>query len=75
MSDRPGGPAGLHRTVFAYGNIGLALMLLARILDFDGSPEAVVALQELSSLGVGDVELPALSGAISGFYLWGKMKR
>lgn len=78
LRDRSGGPAGLHRIVFAFGNIGLALVFLVRILEFDGSPEAaagsIAALKELAALGAGDVELPALSGALSGFYLWGKMK-
>ncbi len=80
MSDRPGAPAKLPRTVFAFGSVGLALMFLVRILEFDGSSDAALAMSikalgTLADIGAGDVELPTLSGALSGYYLWGKMKQ
>ena len=78
LSDRSGGPVGMHRGAFALGNIGLAILFLMRIVEFDGSEDAIEALKLIANLAGEDaqfpVQFPAMSGGLSGLYLWGKMQ-
>lgn len=78
LSDRQGGPVGMYRGAFALGNIGLAILFLMRIIEFDGSEESIQALKVIANLAGDDAQIPfqfpAMSGGLSGLYLWGKMQ-